>query len=151
VSVFRVPEDGYLKAARLGEIDVLEKGLQADPGSGGTLELTVHLQGGRVEGAVLDEKKAAAPGATVVLVPAQRDREDLFKSVGADQYGRFSFRGLRPGDYKVFAWTKVEGGSWLDPAFLEPVEDRGKKVTVKESDAQGVELEAIPNPENPAN
>jgi len=32
--------------------------------------------------------------------------------------GRFAFRALPPGDYRLVAVTDVEPGQWFDPAFL---------------------------------
>jgi hypothetical protein len=32
--------------------------------------------------------------------------------------GRFTFRGLPAGDYRLTAVTDVEPGEWYDPAFL---------------------------------
>jgi hypothetical protein len=35
--------------------------------------------------------------------------------------GRFSFRGLPPGDYRLAALVDVEQGQWFDPAFLREI------------------------------
>ncbi len=48
--------------------------------------------------------------------------------------GRFSIRGLPPGDYFVAALTDVEPGEWFDPAFLSPLVSAAVKVTVREGE-----------------
>jgi len=133
IRIARLPEGSYLESARLGDQEALASGLLLQAG-GGFLTLVVSPFGGQVDGAVLDAERRPAAGATVVLVPEERKRhrEDLFFEQTADQNGRFSFRGVPPGDYRVFAWDKVEPGIWRDPAFLERYEDDGVKVSVKE-------------------
>jgi hypothetical protein len=146
VRLLRQPDGGYLKAARLGDQDVLSGGLMLHPGSaGGTLHLVVSPFGGQVDGVVLDQDKKPFAGAAAVLVPeeSKRNREDLFFQQSSDQDGRFSFRGVPPGDYKVFAWDKIEFGVYRDPAFLERYEDEGVKVSVKERSQEVAELKLL--------
>ena len=85
------------------------------------------------------------PGATVVLVPeeAKHNRDDLFKQVSTDQYGHYSISGLAPGEYHLFAFDKVEFGSYRDPAFLERFEDEGEEVEIEENSQRMVELELL--------
>lgn len=134
VRVYRLPEGSYLKAARMGDQDVLADGFTIQAASGGALELLVSPAGGQVDGVVLDAEKKPHPGAVVTLIPDEkrRHREDLFFQQSSDQNGRFSFRGVPPGEYKVFAWDKIDDGVYRDPAFLERFEDEGAKVAVKE-------------------
>ncbi len=145
VSVSGLPADGYLKQARYGDQDVLAAGLDLGQGSGSTLRLLISMNGGRVEGAVRNKDGKAVPGATVALVPEpdRRDREDLYRSATTDQYGRFTLRGIAPGEYKLFAFEDIEPGAYQDPAFLEPYEDQGEKVELDAGGRQAVELTAI--------
>jgi len=145
VSAGRMPEDFYVKAARLGNDDVLEAGVNVTPGPLPALDVVLSPAGGRVEGLVLDSEGLPIAG-TVVLVPEPRRRHllHLYKSADTDPVGRFLLRGVAPGDYKVFAWEEVEPGAYQDPDFLQPVESRGVAVRVTESSAQGVEVKVIP-------
>jgi hypothetical protein len=144
IRLARLPEGSYLKSARLGDQEALASGLLLNSG-GGFLTLMVSPFGGQVGGTVLDAEKKPAAGATVVLVPEERKRhrEDLFFQQTADQNGRFSFRGVPPGDYQVFAWDKVEPGAWRDPAFLERYEEDGVKLSVKERSQELAELKLL--------
>jgi len=124
---------------------VLSAGLTIQPGSGGVLELLVSPAGAQVDGIVLDAEKKPHPGAAVVLIPDEkrRHREDLFFQQSSDQNGRYSFRGVPPGEYKVFAWDKIESGVYRDPAFLERFEDEGIKVSVKARSTAAAEVKLL--------
>lgn len=152
VSVWRLPPDYYLKQARLGGEDVLEEGLSVAGGRlPGRLEVLVSSAGGRIDGNVLTEEEKPFSGARVVLVPEKRRRDQrrLYKSTTTDQNGRFTLRGITPGEYKLFAWEKVEGGAYQDPEFLRPYEERGHKVRLEEGTRLSVGLELIPSEERP--
>jgi hypothetical protein len=61
-----------------------------------------------------------------------------------DQSGRFSMKGIVPGDYKIFAFEELERGASLNPEFLQPFEDRSRTVHLREGGELNVRLEAIP-------
>jgi hypothetical protein len=52
--------------------------------------------------------------------------------------------GVAPGEYKVFAFERVEVGAWQDPDFIRLHEERGKAVRVEESGRVTTEIELIP-------
>jgi len=141
-----LPGDYYLKSARLAGNDVLEEGLTVSGPVRGSLELVLSPAGGHIEGTVLTAEGKAFSGARVVLVPEERRRKrtDLFKNTTTDQYGRFTLRGLTPGEYKLFAWEDVEPGAYQDSEFLRPYEEKGKEVRIREGDRPEVELALIP-------
>ena len=39
-----------------------------------------------------------------------------------------TFRGIAPGEYKIFSWEEVEDGAWEDPDFLKLFEQKGVPV-----------------------
>ena len=141
-----LPGDYYLKSARLAGDDVLEEGLAVSGPVRGALELTLSPAGGHIEGTVLTAEGQPFSGARVVLVPEERRRQrtDLFKSTTTDQYGRFTLRGITPGEYKLFAWEDIEPGAYQDAEFLRPYEEKGKEVRIREGDRLEVELALIP-------
>jgi hypothetical protein len=148
VNVFGLPRDYYLKPARVGGEDVLEDGLDLSLGPpSGPLEITISAAGGRIDGAVLTEEDKTFSGATVVLVPEGRRREEsrYYKTTITDQNGGFTLRGIPPGDYKLFAWEEIERGAYRDPAFLRRFEDRGESVEVEEGGRLSVRLKIIPS------
>jgi hypothetical protein len=141
VQVTGLPENCYVKAARLGESEMLETGAHLAAGAG-PLDIFLRPAAGRVEGAVVDRAGQPAPGATVALVPDEprRRRTDLFRTAVSDQNGRFSLKGIAPGDYHLYAWQEVEDGAWQDPEFLKPFENGAEAVSVEEKASLTVQL-----------
>ncbi len=146
IAVTGAPRDAFIKSARLGESDVLESGLNltAGPPAGG-LEIVLSAAGARVEGAVLDGSERPAGGPIVVLVPEPRLRVHggLFHEAAADTDGRFAFRGIAPGEYKLFAWNDLEGEAYRDPDFMRGYEERGEKIVVRENEVKQARLKLI--------
>jgi len=48
--------------------------------------------------------------------------------------GKFTFRNLPAGDYRLTAVTDVEPGEWFDPAFLGQLMNASIPVSLKEGD-----------------
>jgi len=142
----RHPPGSYLKAVRVSGQDVLEAGLSVGTGGiKGSIEVVLSTAGATVEGVVTGDGGLPVPGATVALVPDGDKRKvyRLYRSETTDQYGKFVFRDVRPGEYKLFSWREVDYGDWQDPDFLKPVEDRGVKITTEENGHVTVELKVI--------
>ena len=75
---------------------------------------------------------------------AHRDRPELIRSAVTDKSGKFTFRGVPPGTYKIFAWESLEPNAYYDPQILRQYEDQRKQVRVLESDKAVVEVKMIP-------
>lgn len=141
------PEDCYFQSARMGGEDVLASGVSISVGRvPGALEVVMNCAGGILEGSVADEDLRPVTGANVVLVPdtERRAMSHLFKTTTTDQYGAFSIRGIAPGEYKAFAWEKMERGAYEDPEFLRRFDGDGKIVTLKAGEKLAVQLPLIP-------
>lgn len=147
VRVWGMPEECYLKSARVAGDDVLDDGLKVVSGqAGGSLEIVMSSAGGRVDGGVTKEGLPFG-GANVVLVPegSKRGQTRLFKLATSDQYGGFVIRGIAPGDYKLFAWEQIEMGAYQDPEFLKRYEEQGEALRVEENSRLGAQLKLIPS------
>jgi hypothetical protein len=84
-------------------------------------------------------------GAQVALIPDKpRYRTELFKTTMTTPDGRFTFAGIAPGDYKLFAWDGLERMAFFDPEILAQFEERGMPLRFLEASEQTVELKAIP-------
>jgi hypothetical protein len=146
-SVLGLSGDAYLKAARIGGMDILAGGVDLSRGNvPGPLDVLVSYAGGHVEGTVSGDDQQPAAGATVVLVPEgeRRSRPELFRSTSSDDSGRFVLRGIPPGDYQVFAWEDVEQGAWLDTDFLRDYERSGEALSISERGRINLQLKVIP-------
>jgi 5-hydroxyisourate hydrolase-like protein (transthyretin family) len=103
--VYDLEQGWYVRSARLGGEDVLEKGLQVEKGSvSGNLEIVLSSAAAQLEGAVTDHDKPAG-GAQVWAKPEPETTYNRMrlKSATTDQNGRFTFRTLPPGKYRVIA------------------------------------------------
>jgi protocatechuate 3,4-dioxygenase beta subunit len=145
VTINSMPPGYYVKSVRLGDTESSNGNLTLTEGTAGELKIVISANAGAVDGAASDDKGKPAPGATVVLVPEgeKRSQFDLYKASPTDQYGRYSIKTVPPGDYKLFAWDSVEPGAYSDPAFLDPFEDKGRKITVGDKSQQSVDLTVL--------
>ena len=66
-------------------------------------------------------------------VLARNELNGDVQTTETDQNGRFSFSGLAPGEYDLFAWTSLEGIAFSTRGGLRPYERN--KVTVSTDDS----------------
>jgi protocatechuate 3,4-dioxygenase beta subunit len=147
INVFGLPEGFYLKSVRFGDQDVTETGVDFTQGvSAGQLTIVLNPNGGQVDGAVQNAKGDAAVGATVTLIPDAEHRSIswMYKTANTDQNGHFTIKGVRPGEYKIYAWEDLEPGAPEDPDFVKPHESAAEAVSVKESSHETVQLKVVP-------
>jgi uncharacterized protein (DUF2141 family) len=140
-------DGAYLKAARWGDQDVVESGIDlTQGGGGGALELVMSKKAPEVAGTVQNEDGKHLTGATVVLLPDEqhRDQLDSYPTSSTDQNGAFSIKNVRPGKYKVLAWEELEGTEYMDPEFTKPFESKAVSVSLEESSKESLQLTAIP-------
>ncbi len=133
-------EDAYVKTVNYGGVDAAGKPLSVGDAPG-TLEVILSAAGGRVDGVVTDGDKPIA-GALVIAVP-ESGREDLTKAARTGQNGRYSVRGLAPGDYTVYAFDDVPEVSNADSDGVKAYRDKGKKITVEEKSQATADLALI--------
>ena len=143
INVVPLPEGTYLKQVKAGDADVLESGLDVpDSGSVPRLEILVGSKAATIEGVVRDEDKPW-PGASIALLPDSTRPEmirRLQKSSVSGQDGRFTLKGIAPGNYWLTAWEEFVPVADLDPEELKPYESYVVKIKVDEGDRQQVEL-----------
>jgi len=134
--VYGMGQGWYVKSARLGGDDVLEKGLQVEKGSiSGTLEIVLSSSDAQLVGTVTDHDKPAG-GAEVLAKPDPETPYNVMRSKSAttDQNGHFVLNSLPPGKYRVIA--KLASASPGAPASASEPEI----VTLGEHDHQTLQL-----------
>ena len=114
--------------------------------NGGRFAVDLFVSGaaGKVEGTVANDKGEPVPNAVVVAVPEPKFRKeaDHYQHSLADQHGRFTLRGLIPGNYTVFAWEDLDGEPYFDPDFLKARESEGLNLRIDEGGHVKVALKA---------
>jgi hypothetical protein len=135
-----------VKEIHLGTTAIPDGALNLSGSVPGPLDILLTRSGAELTGAVTDEETHPVPGATITLVPdkSRRSALYLYQTTVSDQYGGFSFRGIAPGDYRVYAWEAIDGGAYLDPNFLKPYETFSTAVTVEEKSRENLQLKLIP-------
>jgi hypothetical protein len=136
----------YIADVRQGDASILASGIDVRNAPPAPFEILLTSGGGTVEGVVLNTDRSPVRGATVLLVPADKQLFRLFKTMNAGADGRYSFRGVPPGEYKLFAvppGALPPGG--LSPELLSKIEPGGAGVTVKAAASTMVDLGLIGN------
>ncbi|MCP5115302.1 MAG: hypothetical protein GY953_31120 [bacterium] len=146
LNVRRLPEGAYLKSATLERADILENGIDLSTGVPGKIEITLSTKGAEVVGKVTDSDDAPAGGVLVTLVPEAESVQPgyLFRTARSQLDGSFRITGAAPGDYRIYAWERIESGYYMDPDFVGPFEDFGAELSLDEGDVETVQLGMIP-------
>jgi protocatechuate 3,4-dioxygenase beta subunit len=137
-------EGWFVKSVAAGGRDINESGISVDGGTV-TMDLVISANGGVCEGVAVDRKGDPVANAVVVAVPEARlrSRVDRYRKTVTDQTGRFTLRGIRPGDYTILAWESVDGEAYYNPDFLKIYVGQGSAMHVSEGERKSVQLEAI--------
>jgi hypothetical protein len=136
-----LPEDYYLKSVaiaghEMSPNDVLVSGLRGD------LEITFSAAGAQVDGVLYDSKGDPTRG-SILLAPDLADPgpPELFRRKSAGSDGKFNFRGVPPGSYRLLAMESMELDDQVtDPDFARKVAGRGDLISVVESGKYSVAL-----------
>jgi hypothetical protein len=128
-----------------GGLSVFDSGFVVDSRSG-TMQVILSPEGQTVTGIVATSAGEGVSGATVVLVPPVGVRQNVarFKTGTSDESGRFTIRGVAPGQYTAYAWASIYAYSWLDAKRLEKSVNSGRAVTISPGGAVDLQLRAIP-------
>ena len=134
----------YIKDAHIDRTDVLQ-GIAIGNRVDGTLEIVLSTNAGQVDGTIVDAAGKPVSGVQAVLIPDRlRNRTELFKTATSGANGRFTMRGISPGDYKLFAWEDIEPFSYFDSDVLRLFEALGKTVRIQENSRETAEVKIIP-------
>jgi len=139
-------EDWYTHKVLFGGKDVLEAGFKPGEGQVAPLEILISNKGSGIEGTVLDKDQKPFPGADVVAFPTDpklRKHSDMAQSATADQQGRFRMRGLRPGEYIVFAMEDSREQPFTTELFQKTNSGKIQTVKLEAAEKQQVKLEVI--------
>jgi hypothetical protein len=134
-------DDYYLKSVALSGHDVPPDNIVVS-GRRGEIEMVLSPSGGRIEGFLFDTKDQPTRG-SVLLVPnvPEPGPPDLFQRASADAKGKFIFRGVVPGSYRLLALESVNLGAEINsPDFARTIGNRGQGLIVDENGRYAISL-----------
>jgi hypothetical protein len=139
-------EEWFTSKVLVGGKDVLESGFKPGEGAVGPVEVVISNKGAAIEGTVLDKDQKPFPGADVVAFPTNpklRRRMDMVQTATSDQQGRFKLRGVRPGEYIVFALENSQEQPFTTEQFQKANSGKIQTVKLEAGAKQQVQLEVI--------
>jgi Carboxypeptidase regulatory-like domain len=128
-----------LKSVVVNGRDTLDYPLEIQPNgnvSGAVLTFTDRTQ--ELSGTLQDATGTATADFTVIVFAADnrywtpQSRRIVATRPGTD--GKFTFRNLPAGQYRLTAVTDAETGEWFDPAFLSQLLNASIAVTIAEGE-----------------
>ena len=133
----------YMKEARFGQTDALNTfhdfgADQRNAGNRGANESRPGQRNRRGRDVKACQWRPGGAGSGELESPGP------LQNASTDQEGRFTFRGITPGDYRIFAWEDIEPFAYFDPAVVKQYEAAGKLVRIQESSAETAEVRIIP-------
>jgi Carboxypeptidase regulatory-like domain len=135
----------YIKEATFDNMDALNGFIQINGPPSGALRVVLDDKPGRIDGTLMDSVSKPVAGVQVILIPEKnRYRTESFKFADTDDKGRFTFRGIPPGDYRVYAWESIEQYDYFDPDLLSRYEQQGRFAHVTEMSQENIDVRLIP-------
>jgi uncharacterized GH25 family protein len=138
-NVSGLPENCFVQSIKYGGQEVTDAGV--DLAAATQLEVVISATAGSVTGVVMDKDGKPVVSAIVVLIP--KDETSRKWENNTDETGGFTFKGLKPGDYRVYAWEDIEWGLTNDPAFLKKWDSRAADVKIDPSGKQTVQIKVV--------
>jgi hypothetical protein len=136
----------FITDVRQSDKSILASGIDVRDAAPAPFEVQISSGSGAVEGVVLNIDKSPTGGATVFLVPTDKQLLSLSRTATAGADGKYAFRGVRPGEYTVFALPPgALAGGGLTPELLSRIGPRGATVTVKATTSTRIDVEAMTN------
>ena len=148
--VYRIQASGaagaYVKAMRFGDQDVSSGRIDLTQKSAGVLTIVFGTDVAQLQGSVQTANGDPAVGVAITVAPAEeyQDRADLFYHLASDQNGKFDYRDIAPGDYKVFAWEVADQELVMFHEFRKAFESKAASVNITAGGHASVQLKLIP-------
>jgi hypothetical protein len=138
-------QDAYIQSIRIGDRDILNTELVVDGQPIDSVEIVIGLNGGSLEGRVLNARQEPVANATLCLIPSGTPplRLDRYRAVSTNENGQYSLLALPPGEYLAYAWEDVEPGAWFNPAFMRLYEFSGQRLQMGEAQKRTLDVRVV--------
>lgn len=146
VTVPNLPKDYYLKSVLVAghETPVSDVAIFAKDTE---IQLVISPAGGHIEGVAKNSKGEPVSGYIALAPDLDRITPELIRSTHSDSNGGFELRGVAPGNYKLFAWEKIDMNELLNqPDLLRNYESDALLLSVQENGRFDLQIKPIPEP-----
>jgi hypothetical protein len=126
----------FAKSATLNGQAVLDTVIDIRPGENVNLVVTFSDRTTELSGTITNRASAPAADYFIVVFPDDRSAWSLTSRIMQTKPasdGKFLFKNLPAGTYRLAAVTDLEAYEWLDAAFLEQLVGASIKVTLAEN------------------
>jgi hypothetical protein len=141
-----LPQCYYVQSIRMAEVDVLDHGIDLLAArSASNIDVVLKEGAGNMDGTVQSEKGEPVSGAVVALRSTLQGpfATQLFKQVTTDQSGAFQIADIRPGEYKLLAFDKVDVMAVQDPELWTQYDSSSVTVKIAEKAQESRTLKAV--------
>jgi hypothetical protein len=145
-TVSGLPAEFYIADVVQNSTSVFDSGFDIDNHPPAAIDILISSGAGVVEGVVEDNHMKTVSGAMVALVPEPKRfaNRALFFNATSDASGKFVFRGVAPGDYRLLAWESTPPNAYQNAGFIQKFESRAQTVHVVQRGEVRTELTVIP-------
>jgi hypothetical protein len=125
------PDNLYVTDVRQGESSIMANGLAVRQVAPAAIEVRLASDGGTIEGVAANVDKSPMRGATVVLIASEAQSFRIYQTTTANAEGKYTFRGVRPAEYRILAGSTPLPAGGLTSEMLSAIAPRGVSVTAK--------------------
>jgi hypothetical protein len=133
----------YLAAVTLNGQDYLGKDIDMTAGPPGPIQITISTEVGAISGRIEGSGEGGAeamPTVAAVAVDERARMVDSIRVVQASKDGSYEMKGLRPGEYLMFAFNEYQSGVIEDPEVLKKLESKAVKVKAASGETATAQL-----------
>jgi len=129
----------YLGSSAVEGQDSLDFPIEVKPNQSITSAIVTFVdRQSELNGIIVNEKAQPVPDYSLIVYPADQrfwtPQSRRIQSTRPATDGRFSFRNLPAGEYRLVPVYDPEPGSWFDPAFLQQLESASVRVSIADGE-----------------
>lgn len=143
ITIPNLPDDYYLKQVLVSGHEAANADVSVF-GPHTEIDLLVSPSGGHIDGMALDNNHEPVSSYVFLAPDIERVPSEVLRFTRADSKGKFSFRGVAPGSYRLYALADVDSNEILNqPDLLKNFLDEAQLVRVAEGGKYEVEVRPV--------
>ena len=144
---------GFVAAASLGDLDLLQHPLKVGPGANLAVEVSIRDGGAEISGVIeegdgrpiTDTSPIAAVNSAYLYCVPLPDSTGQFRQATAQSDGSFRLQELAPGDYRVLAFDRPQLGKleYHNPEAMKAYDSNGQVIHLTAGQKQEIRVRVI--------